>query len=152
MRQRARETERASADEYLAKAAKEAKLFRDRLEEGSFGNASLFRCQLAGSVVSPAPAETVDVSGLGADLLVGDADVLWRCLRDVARPQVPVVPVGGLPVNAGSSCLDVVLQILLRLPAVADWLAAHVGGCSVPGGCFACACLLYTSPSPRDRG
>ena len=34
---------------------------------------------------------------------------------------------------------NAILQVLLRLPAVAMWLCHHAGACDVPSACLACA-------------
>ena len=131
--------ERASADEAMAKAAKEARRFREQLEEISFGSLSLFRREFGDSAAVPVGAGSVVVSGVGADMPVGDADALWAFLKGSTGRPGQAVPIGGLPAGVGGSCLLVVVQILLRLPAVAVWLARHCESCPDSISCLACA-------------
>ena len=74
------------------------------------------------------------------------------------------VPLRGMRNMKYTCYLNSVAQVLMRTPAVLDWVMHHgVSDCSGEGGsCVVCAlfrtycqvlaCLLYTSPSPRDRG
>ena len=80
-----------------------------------------------------APA-LLDVSALRG-LPGGDAKGAWVHLRATRGEEFRL---GGLR-NAGHGCFaNALLQVLLRLPAVALWLSHHAGACDALPCCLAC--------------
>ena len=121
-----------------AKARREKEAARRRLLEEVFGDGSLLQVQIEGSM--PAEACSFDLEAFRG-LPAGKAAGLWsqhvqgghHCLTELRLPVL-------------SSYAPVVVQLLLRLPAVSMWLTRHAEQCDIEGGeerraekCAACA-------------
>ena len=92
---------------------------------------SLPVCPPAGCPVALA---LLDISALRG-LPGGDAKGAWAHLRATRGEEFRL---GGLR-NAGRGCFaNALLQVLLRLPAVALWLSHHAGACDALPCCLAC--------------
>ena len=127
MRQRAAQEAQADLDQQRRSARRAADKRLREARDAAFGKASLFAEGLllasAPCAVPVAPAD-LDVVAL-RDLPAGLAKDTWCFLREV--PGVSGEPrVAGFANFGQKSCFaTVVLQVLLRLPAVALWLSQH---------------------------
>ena len=140
MRARAADRDRANLLEQARKEAKAAQKQREARRKAAFGRDSLFGTSYArdGAVESEAPVAPAELAiDALAGLPSGDARTTWRTVGQLA-PR-------GLA-NAGQTCYaSCVVQVLLRVPAVAVWLHAHANQCDGLSGdgsearCGACA-------------
>ena len=154
MRQRAADEWRAESD---ARRRADRAAASKRFEEArgiAFGQRSLFSelrfSRLRGAVaprrvgpgeevVAPASLDILSLRGLPG----GDAACSWNHLRRQGGVVAGVPAAGGFA-NVGDTCfVNALLQVLLRLPAVAVWLQHHAGQCVVGAGCL--ACLVWRS-------
>ncbi len=138
-RQRALEADQAEAESALRAARKAAEKAQSKLRGLAFGPGTLFAAESAAPGVGLAPPppapSTLQIAELEG-LPGGDARAAWAHLR--ARGGDRSVPgLGGFK-SAGNTCFaNAVLQVLLRLPAVAIWLSEHASGCAA-GACLLC--------------
>ena len=147
MRQRVADVEHVDAEQKLREARRAAEKAFATARAEAFGKDSLFgeapgvAGAVAGSAGAPADAASVDVPGLG-EVPSGDAKGAWAHLRAKGGgTEVPAL--GGLLNGGGNVCFaNSVLQVLLRLPAVALWLSHHAGACGAERGCATCELWL----------
>ena len=153
MQRRAAEGERAEVDARRRAARELASKRFEQARGAAFGQASLFaelrfarlseaaaprRAGLAEAVCSPASLDVVSLR----ELPCGDAIGSWAYLR--RKGGLAHVPAVGGFANVGNTCfVNALLQVLLRLPAVAVWLYHHAAGCVDGAGCL--ACLVWRS-------
>ena len=140
MRQRATEEEQADMDARRRSARQSADKLLRKARDDAFGRLSLFEEGLpvassvsagGGAPVAPALLEVSALRGLPG----GDAKGAWAHLRASCGEEFRL---GGLR-NAGRACFaNALLQVLLRLPAVALWLSHHAGACDALPCCLAC--------------
>ena len=142
MRVRAADRDRADVLEQARKEAKVAQAQREARRAAAFGGQSLFGIRVArmgdfdGETPVPPAALSIDAF---ADLPSGDARTTWR--------HVGQLPFRGLANAGDTSYVSSVVQVLLRVPAVALWLHTHAMHCGGwvsfgegPGArCAACA-------------
>ena len=112
-----------------------------KARESAFGTGSVFNERQVvadDQPVEPAAPASLDIVQL-RDLPGGPAAEVWANLRSAFGASA-VPRVAGLANTAGRTCFaNAVLQVLLRLPAVAMWLCQHARVCDVPAACLACA-------------
>ena len=134
-RRRAAERDRAQFQRAQQRAARQRRGRRAELRRKAFGSEGLFA---DGVVAAPAVGERAPCA---------PADLCIRALDDVPKGSwatVANLPLRGLK-NVGNTCyLNSVAQVLVRTPAVAEWLQKHnAEGCpSEQNGCPLCALFL----------
>ena len=126
MRARAADRDRGEFLEIARKEAKAAEAKREARRSAAFGPRSLFGSGLARADPLEAHAPQAP-SELPIEILAGlpsgDANATWKSLGQVT--------LGGMA-NMGDTCYaNSVVQVLLRLPAIAAWLHAHASHCEV---------------------
>ena len=143
MRHRVADSEGADAEQKLREARVAADKALAKARGEAFGNDSVFgealgaAGALAGSEAAPAAVASFDVPDLG-EAPAGDAKGAWAHLRAKGGgTEVPAL--GGFLSSGANGCFaNSVLQVVLRLPAVALWLSHHTGARGAERHCTTC--------------
>ena len=135
-RQRATERDRQAWVRAQERGVRARRQRRAALQRAAFGPESLFDDGVRGVVLArggPAPVGASTVAVPGMEGLTGGS---WETVRHVPRAGMG---------NLGNTCyVNSVLQVLLRVPAVVEWLQDHgTRGCDralgLPGECVLCS-------------
>ena len=147
MRQRAAEDAQADVDARVRAARKASVRFLESLRAEACGEESLFADGVAVVDVQSLPAAAADMRLPGlAGLAAADSDAVWRHLRAGGSGGGCDVPsVGCFRSTGKTSFVSVVVQVLLRLPAVAVWLRDHAAACDPDDRSWCFVCALWRS-------
>ena len=136
MRARAAERDRGTLLAQSRTAKNKATAVRRRAYREIFGDQSLFRESVAwadgAAPVMPAPPASVAL-GAYANMASAGAGAVWAAY---CSP-----PVRGFDGAGDLTYAAAVLQLFLRVPALAVWLPAHSGHCAAAAACPACLML-----------